>query len=141
MPQIAVDPLAPAAAASVPALKRRFVSLDVFRGLTLALMVLVNNHGDPRFTYPPFAHAHWHGWTPTDLVFPFFIFIVGATIPFAFANRAARGDGRLHRRILRRALLLFALGLLLNGFPYYNLSTIRIMGILQRIALCYAACA
>src|SRR5689334_3728712 len=97
------------AAPPAPALKQRLVSLDVFRGLTLALMVLVNNHGDPRFTYPPFAHAHWHGWTPTDLVFPFFIFIVGATIPFAFANRAARGDGRLHRRILRRALLLFAL--------------------------------
>jgi predicted acyltransferase len=128
----------PAASAS----KQRLLSLDVFRGLTLALMVLVNNHGDGRYKYPPFEHARWHGWTPTDLVFPFFIFIVGVAIPFAFANRVARGESRrkLFVQILRRTVLLFALGLALNGFPYYDFSTIRIMGILQRIALCYLAC-
>ena len=128
--------------AAAPALKQRLLSLDVFRGLTLALMVLVNNPGDPRHVYPPIAHAHWHGWTPTDLVFPFFIFIVGAALPFAFANRLARGGSRraLYVQIVRRTVLLFALGLVLNGFPRYDLSTIRIMGILQRIALCYLAC-
>ena len=127
---------------AVPALKQRLLSLDVFRGLTLALMVLVNNPGDHRYVYPPFRHARWHGWTPTDLVFPFFIFIVGTALPFAFANRLARGESRrgLYLQIVRRTVLLFALGLIWNGFPYYNLSTLRIMGILQRIALCYFAC-
>jgi predicted acyltransferase len=129
-------------APAAPASQQRLLSLDVFRGITLALMILVNNHGDPRYVYPPFAHARWHGWTPTDLVFPFFIFIVGAALPFAFANRLARGESRrdLYVQIVRRTLVLFALGLILNGFPRYDLSTIRIMGILQRIALCYLAC-
>ncbi len=121
---------------------QRIYSLDVFRGMTLALMVLVNNPGDPRFKYSPFEHSRWHGWTPTDLVFPFFLFIVGVAIPFAFANRMERGEsrGRLYVQIVRRTLLLFALGLVLNGFPHYDLSSLRIMGILQRIALCYLAC-
>jgi predicted acyltransferase len=123
--------------------KQRLNSLDVFRGITLSLMVLVNTPGDPRYVYQPLDHARWHGWTPTDLVFPFFLFIVGVAIPFAFANRIARGESRrnLYIQILRRTALLFLVGLALNGFPNYDLSTIRIMGILQRIALCYLATA
>ncbi|MCX6620032.1 MAG: DUF5009 domain-containing protein [Acidobacteria bacterium] len=122
--------------------RQRLYSLDVFRGMTLALMVLVNNPGDSRYVYSPFEHMRWHGWSPTDLVFPFFVFIVGVAIPFAFASRVARGEsrGKLYAQIVRRSVLLFALGLALNGFPKYDFSTLRIMGILQRIALCYLAC-
>jgi len=121
--------------------KQRLLSLDVFRGLTLALMVLVNNPGDHKYVYAPFSHMKWHGWTPTDLVFPFFIFVVGVAIPFAFASRVARGEsrGKLYLQILRRTVVLFVLGLFLNGFPGYDLSALRYMGILQRIALCYMA--
>ncbi len=119
--------------------KERLLSLDVFRGITLVLMTFVNDHGDPNLGYPPFLHAGWHGWTPTDLVFPFFLFIVGVAIPYAFAGRLERGENKrkLYIHILSRAVILFALGLFLNGFPWFHLSTLRIMGILQRIALCY----
>jgi predicted acyltransferase len=115
----------------------RSAALDVFRGLTIAFMVLVNNPGGP--AYAPLRHADWHGWTPTDLVFPFFLFIVGAAIPFSLdAFRARGGSGhRFFVKILRRSAILFLLGLLLSGFPRYDLSTIRIPGVLQRIALCY----
>ena len=117
----------------------RLVSLDVFRGLTIAGMVLVNNPGSWSHIYWPLGHASWHGWTPTDLIFPFFLFIVGVSITLALGPRV--GDSNQHRRlywkIFRRALIIFALGLFLAGFPYFNLSTIRIMGVLQRIALCY----
>jgi predicted acyltransferase len=117
--------------------KERLLSLDVFRGFTLLAMVLVNSH--PGKPYPPLAHAGWNGWTFTDLVFPFFIFIAGVAIPYSFANRISRGTSRpmLFWQILRRSVLLFAVGLFLNGFPKFNLSTLRIMGILQRIAICY----
>ena len=88
----------------------------------------------------------WNGWTPTDLVFPFFIFIVGVAIPFAFAGRLDRGEskGKLYRHIISRAVILFALGLFLNCFPHdggpwFDFSTLRILGILQRIGLCYLA--
>lgn len=120
----------------------RLGSLDVFRGVTIAAMILVNNAGDWSKTYRPLLHAAWHGWTPTDLIFPFFLFAVGIAIPYAFAGRLARsgGDrGPLHRQILRRTILLFALGLFLSWFPFYTLdwSIARIPGVLQRIALVY----
>ena len=120
----------------------RLRSLDVFRGLTIALMILVNNAGDWEKTYWPLLHAEWHGWTPTDLVFPFFLFAVGVAIPYAFAGRLTRsgGDRRpLYRQIVRRTLLLFALGLFLNWFPFYTVDwpAARVPGILQRIAIVY----
>jgi len=115
----------------------------VFRGLTVAGMVLVNNPGTWRHVYAPLRHADWHGWTPTDLVFPFFLFIVGTAIPFALGPRVARGEprDRLALRAVRRAAVIVALGLLLHALPYFELSTIRIPGVLQRIGVCYLAVA
>jgi predicted acyltransferase len=121
----------------------RLLSLDVFRGLTVAAMVLVNNPGTWRAVYPPLRHADWHGWTPTDLVFPFFLFIVGAAIPLALGPRLEAGAARgpLAGRILRRSAIIFGLGLLLHAIPSFDLATIRIPGVLQRIAVCYLAAA
>ncbi|MGI8919279.1 MAG: acyltransferase family protein [Pyrinomonadaceae bacterium] len=121
----------------------RLVSLDVFRGLTIAGMVLVNNPGSWSHIYWPLGHASWHGWTPTDLIFPFFLFIVGVSITLALGGRvenAVRTRG-VYWKIIKRALIIFALGLFLAGFPYFNLGTIRIMGVLQRIAICYLVAA
>jgi predicted acyltransferase len=119
--------------------QNRIVSLDVFRGLTIAGMVLVNNPGTWSNIYWPLEHAQWHGWTPTDLVFPFFLLIAGVSIPLAFANRLERGGSRrdLHLKVIKRTLIIFALGLFLNGFPFFNLGELRIPGVLQRIAICY----
>jgi predicted acyltransferase len=121
----------------------RLVALDVFRGLTIAGMILVNNPGTWRALYWPLAHADWHGWTPTDLVFPFFLFAVGISIALALGPRLERDEprGRLLLRIVRRSVILFALGLFLAGFPTFEFSTIRIPGVLQRIAVCYLAAA
>lgn len=118
--------------------KERLQSLDVFRGGTIASMIMVNNQASSE-AYSQLQHAHWHGWTFTDLVFPFFLWITGISITFSFAKRVERGDdrGRLLLHILKRAAIIFGIGLLLNGFPYYNLSTLRIPGVLQRIAICY----
>jgi predicted acyltransferase len=120
----------------------RLVSLDVFRGATIAGMILVNDAGDWNKTYAPLLHAEWNGWTPTDLIFPFFLFILGVAIPYAFAGRLERsgGDrGPLHRQIVRRTLILLALGLFLNWFPFYSVNwpSARIPGVLQRIAVVY----
>ena len=117
----------------------RMASLDVFRGLTIAGMILVNNPGSWEAIYSPLAHAAWHGWTPTDLVFPFFLFIVGVSITLALGRRKdSSGSKRdLYLKIIRRSLIIFLLGLFLAGFPRYDLSTIRIPGVLQRIAVCY----
>jgi predicted acyltransferase len=112
----------------------RLVSLDAFRGLTIAAMVLVNNPGTWAAVYPPLRHAPWHGLTPTDVVFPFFLFIVGLAVPPSLEGR--RPLAAL-ARVIRRALVIFALGLVLNGFPGFDWSTIRIPGVLQRIAVCY----
>jgi predicted acyltransferase len=114
-------------------------SLDVFRGITIAGMILVNNPGSWEAIHAPLAHAEWHGWTPTDLVFPFFLFIVGVSITLALGRRAASGGSRrdLYLKIIRRAVIIFALGLVLAGFPRYELQTLRIPGVLQRIAVCY----
>lgn len=117
----------------------RLISLDVFRGITIAGMVLVNNPGSWGHLYWPLGHADWHGWTPTDLVFPFFLFIVGVAIPLALGPRLEAGadQSSLLLKILRRSAIIFALGLFLNGFPYFDLAEIRIPGVLQRIAVCY----
>jgi len=117
----------------------RLISLDVFRGLTIATMVMVNNPGSWNSIYWPLEHAEWNGWTPTDLVFPFFLFIVGVSIPLAFGQRVEVGGTKrdLYLKVVRRTLVIFGLGLFLNGFPYYHLSEIRIPGVLQRIAVCY----
>ena len=122
----------------------RLTSLDVFRGLTLAGMIVVNNPGDGKYVYPPLRHAEWHGWTPTDLIFPSFLFIVGVAIPLALGKRRARGDAEssIVAKVVRRSLIIFTLGLLLNWFPFDTpLGTLRIPGVLQRIALCYLAAA
>ena len=102
-------------------------------------MVLVNNPGTWSNIYWPLEHAEWHGWTPTDLVFPFFVFIVGVAIPLAFGRRTESGGSKrdLYLKIVRRTVIIFALGIFLAGFPYFQLSTIRIPGVLQRLAVCY----
>ena len=138
--------------------RERLVSLDVFRGLTVAGMLLVNDPGTWSAIYPPLRHAEWHGWTPTDLIFPFFLFIVGITTHLSLAARRERGDGdaALVRQVLRRGAIIFGLGLFLAWFPGYTWGTVagvaeptlwervvdrlyhvRIPGVLQRIALAY----
>lgn len=119
----------------------RLDSLDAFRGLTIGAMILANNPGGP--AYAPLKHAPWHGWTSTDLIFPSFLLIVGVAIPFSLGKRAGQGSGewQLIARILRRGLILFGLGLFLQGFPSYDLSKIRIPGVLPRIAACYVMAA
>ena len=117
----------------------RLISLDVFRGITIAGMVLVNNPGTWANIYWPLEHAEWNGWTPTDLIFPFFLFIVGVAIPLAFGKRIERGDSHrtLFLKVLYRSAIIFLLGEFLAGFPYCHFATIRIPGVLQRIAVCY----
>ena len=129
---------------------KRLVSLDFFRGATVAAMILVNNPGSWSHIYGPLKHAPWHGWTPTDLIFPFFLFIVGVSIVLAFTKARAKGadDSDLLNKTLIRAAKIFGLGLALSAFPYLtfipdfglhqNLIDIRIPGVLQRIAICYA---
>ena len=140
-------------------MKERLLSLDVFRGLTIAGMLLVNNPGTWSAVYPPLEHAAWFGWTPADLIFPFFLFIVGITTRLSLSSRHERGadDAALVRQILRRSALIMLAGLLLTGFPYHSfyvefpgglvfdsrtahldLAHWRLTGVLQRIALCYA---
>jgi predicted acyltransferase len=122
---------------------KRLESLDVFRGLTIAAMILVSTPGTWDAVYPLLEHAAWDGWTPTDLVFPFLLFAMGAAVPFAMSRR--RGTGRqVRRHVIRRALVLIALGLILNAIetpPPVVWSTFRIPGVLQRIALVYIAVA
>ena len=113
----------------------RLRSLDVFRGLTMAGMVIVNNPGDWNAVYAPLLHAAWHGWTPTDLIFPAFLFIVGASMALGAPERLAPAT------VLRRGAVLVALGLFLSGFPYFNPVRWRIPGVLQRIGLCYVVAA
>jgi predicted acyltransferase len=119
-------------------IKERLLSLDVFRGITVAAMILVNNPGTWESVYSPLLHAHWNGCTPTDLVFPFFLFIVGVSIHFAFLPVSENGLTRqLFLKILKRSLIIFALGLFLAWFPVFTLdrlSRLRIPGVLQRIS-------
>ncbi len=118
---------------------KRLLSLDVFRGITIAGMLLVNNPGTWSHIFPPLKHAQWHGCTPTDLVFPFFLFIVGVSMSLSFSKRLERGDdhSKLMVHVLRRAVILFALGLIPSLIFKPDLSVLRIPGVLQRIALCY----
>jgi predicted acyltransferase len=123
-------------------MSKRLVSLDVLRGLTIAGMILVNDPGSWEYVYAPLLHAEWHGCTPTDLVFPFFLFMVGVAISIALGKRIATGADTkaLAFKIIKRSAIIFLIGLLLSGFPSYDLSSIRIPGVLQRIALVYLFC-
>jgi len=124
-----------------PPVTARLESLDVFRGATIAAMLLVNNPGSWAAIYAPLRHADWHGWTPTDLIFPFFLFIVGVAMTFSFGKLGERGAtrGQLMEKAAKRGAILFVLGLLLHSFPWigYDYSRIRIPGVLQRIGLAY----
>ena len=120
-----------------PGAPPRLLSVDALRGLTVAAMVLVNNPGTWSAVYGPLQHAEWHGWTPTDMVFPFFLFVVGVSIALALGPALERGTSGLPVRVLRRAAVIFALGLLLHALPFFPLATLRIPGVLQRIAVCY----
>jgi predicted acyltransferase len=131
----------------------RLASLDVFRGIAMTSMILVNNPGSWDYIYPPLEHAEWHGCTPTDLIFPFFLYIVGVAMPFSFAKytKENRPTATVYWRILRRGVMLFALGLFLTLFSFAldllfkgtipDFSTMRIMGVLQRISLAYVLAA
>ena len=117
----------------------RLVSLDIFRGLTIAFMIIVNTPGSWEYVYAPLRHAKWHGCTPTDLVFPFFLFIVGVSTFYSLKKYGNEFNTGSVLRILRRMVLIFAVGLLLAIFPKFvrDYSTLRILGVLQRIALAY----
>lgn len=115
----------------------RVISVDVLRGLTIMLMILVNNSGDA--AYWPLHHAQWNGWTPTDMVFPTFLFLMGTAMVFSVRARLAQTGNAspMIPHILRRSVILFCLGLLVNTFPYFHMDTLRIFGVLQRFAICY----
>jgi len=117
----------------------RYLALDVLRGMTIAFMILVNTPGSWLYVYPPLLHAEWHGCTPTDLVFPFFLFVVGVSMFFSFSKYNHGLNKQSLLRISRRVILIFVIGLFLNSFPQWmtNYSELRIMGVLQRIALAY----
>jgi predicted acyltransferase len=118
---------------------QRLTSLDAFRGIAISGMILVNMAGVADQVYPPLLHADWNGCTLTDLVFPFFLFIVGVAMAFSLSKytEGNQPTAGVYWRIVRRSVILFVLGLLLNGFWTYDWSSIRIMGILQRISLAY----
>jgi len=138
-------------------MKDRMISLDVFRGLTVGLMILVNNPGSWSHIYGPLRHAKWHGWTPTDLVFPFFLFIVGVAMALSFGKRMQAGSDveELKKKVWTRGAIIIGLGLFLNGFPFNiplnaqmaadfefmdiprRLLTLRYWGVLQRIGFSY----
>lgn len=126
---------------------QRYFALDILRGMTIALMILVNTPGSWSHIYAPFRHAAWHGFTPTDLVFPAFLFVVGNAMSFSLKKYEAKSEQHFLKKVLKRSLLIFAIGLFLSAFPFVyrtggelalkDLSNMRIMGVLQRIALCY----
>jgi predicted acyltransferase len=143
--------------APLPPANERLLSLDVFRGITIASMLLVNNPGSWSAVYPPLEHAEWHGWTPTDLIFPFFLFIVGITTHLSLRRM---NDAGARKRIIRRGLMIVLVGLLLNAFPFFwwgkiadipnptflqrvawRFEHLRFAGVLQRIGLAYLCAA
>ncbi|MEM9984078.1 MAG: heparan-alpha-glucosaminide N-acetyltransferase domain-containing protein, partial [Bacteroidota bacterium] len=127
--------------------QERFEALDIFRGMTIGLMIVVNTPGSWTETFPPLLHAAWHGFTPTDLVFPSFLFAVGNSLAFSARKWSFQSKGQILSKILRRSLIIFTIGFLLYWFPFFEfgenelaplpLSETRIFGVLQRIALCY----
>lgn len=122
--------------------KPRYLALDCMRGLTLAAMILVNTPGSWSHVYAPLLHADWHGATPTDFVFPFFLFIVGSAMVFSQRSQSALSRSAQSLKILRRTVILFAIGVFLNYYPFkVELESLRVLGVLQRIALAYAICA
>ena len=122
--------------------KERFLSLDVFRGMTICLMIIVNTPGDPLHTFAPFMHASWHGFTPTDLVFPSFLFAAGNSLSFVLPTLEKAGRAKVLYTIIKRTLILFALGFLMYWFPFTGaIQDTRIFGVLQRIALAYGCAA
>jgi predicted acyltransferase len=132
------SPAAISASTSV-APSTRVLSVDVLRGLTIALMILVNDPGDWAHTYAQLDHAKWNGFTLTDFVFPNFLFLVGASIIFSLQSRIARGESKktLALHIVRRSFFIFAIKIFLSAFPYFHFTNLRIYGVLTRIALCY----
>jgi predicted acyltransferase len=136
---------APSTTTAVPSTSQTYVkpgrmlSLDVLRGLTIGFMILVNNNGDGSRAYWALKHANWNGFTPTDLVFPTFLFLVGVSTVFSTDSRLAQGATKqsIFLHTLRRTVIIFLLGLLVNSFPHFNLHTLRIYGVLPRIAICY----
>jgi predicted acyltransferase len=148
--------------APLPSKRERLLSLDVFRGITIAGMLLVNNPGTWSAIFPPLEHAEWNGWTPTDLIFPFFLFIVGITTHLSLSARRARGDddSALIKQVLRRGIIIYLLGFAMAMFPFYQWGTIasipnpsawdrvlfriehvRVLGVLPRIAIVYICAA
>jgi predicted acyltransferase len=126
----------------------RFIALDVFRGMTICFMIIVNTPGSGAAPFGPLEHAEWHGFTPTDLVFPSFLFAVGNAMSFSLERYRQQGTGAFFSKVIKRALLIFLLGYLMYWFPFFRLdnnghmtgapiTNTRIMGVLQRIALCY----
>ena len=161
-PRLREEPEITSTVAGRPPQRERLMSLDVFRGITVAGMLLVNNPGTWAAIYPPLEHATWNGWTPTDLIFPFFLFIVGITTHLSLNARRARGDddSTLIKQILRRGSIIFLLGFLMAAFPFYQYGTtagmpnptvidkivyraehVRILGVLPRIGLVYICAA
>ncbi|MFO7823346.1 MAG: heparan-alpha-glucosaminide N-acetyltransferase domain-containing protein [Cyclobacterium sp.] len=129
----------------------RYQSLDVLRGLTVALMIIVNTPGDWSTNFSPLLHASWHGLTITDLVFPSFLFVVGNAMSFSLSKLQDKGPGKYFQKVMKRTIIIFVIGLLLTAFPFFRLSDagiipfdftkIRVLGVLQRIALCYGIAA
>ena len=123
-------------------MQSRLLSLDVFRGITVMGMILVNNPGDWGHVYWPLLHAPWHGCTPTDLIFPFFLFIVGVSISYALDKAKSRPEshGEVILKVIKRGLTLFGLGLFLSLYPKFDFATVRIPGVLQRIGIVFIVC-
>ena len=123
--------------------KNRYLSLDVFRGLDVALMIIVNSPGNYSTTFSPLLHAEWNGFTLTDLVFPTFLFVVGNSMSFSMKKYESMGQSAVFKKILKRTAIIFLLGFLMYWYPFFDdgqlkpFSETRIFGVLQRIALCY----
>ncbi len=125
-----------------PVKSQRLLSLDAFRGFTVALMIVVNDPGSWSQVYAPLLHAEWHGFTPTDLVFPFFLFIVGVSVVLAYSKRLKAGANKkeMYKKIIIRSFKIFAVGILLNLIPGFDFANLRVTGVLQRIAIVFMAC-
>jgi len=127
--------------------KNRYLALDVLRGITVTLMIIVNTPGNHATTFAPLLHAKWHGFTPTDWVFPTFMFVVGNAMSFSLTKYGANGDGEFFKKVFKRSVIIFLLGFLMYWFPFVHeqdgqivfssISETRIFGVLQRIALGY----